>query len=398
MGRCDPAKLSLVTLVLLATSVGAVCADEAGGSTGAPSSGFAVSADLYYDLRRSTTGGLERGDAVSNLLVLGAEWTPASGPLSATVNVIRNGGEAISGRYVGDLQGLNNIEAPAGWRLYEAWGEIAMGGGVGLRAGFLDLNAEFDHAITSAFFNGSPFGIGTDLAQTGLNGPAVYPVTALGVRLAGRAGRWAWRTALYDGVPGRLDRDRFVELDVGGDQGVLAIGEVEAPADGFHRIAVGVWTYTSAFDRVDATPASVPAYGNRGIYALADKPLGTVGGANVDGVVRVGVADGRFNAVGTYVGFGLVMNHFSEARADDAAGLAVAHGRTGDAFRRSLAGNGGVPAVAETAVELTYRAYFTPWLSLSPSAQWVRRPGADRTLRDAAVIGVRFELSTRKDL
>ncbi len=92
---------------------------------------------------------------------------------------------------VGDLQGLNNIEADAGWYLYDLWSEVSFGPrqGASVRAGLLDLNAEFDTSDTAGFFVSPPFGIGTDLAQTGANGPAVFPVTGAGPALRWRARR-----------------------------------------------------------------------------------------------------------------------------------------------------------------------------------------------------------------
>ena len=98
------------------------------------------------------------------------------------------GGDDISGEFVGDLHGVNNIEAPDAWHLYEFWSEFSFGGraNTSLRMGLLDINADFDTPVTSGLFVGSPHGIGTEFSQTGGNGPSVWPVTGLGIRLAGR--------------------------------------------------------------------------------------------------------------------------------------------------------------------------------------------------------------------
>jgi len=73
------------------------------------------------------------------------------------------GGDDISGDYVGDLHGVNNIEAPDAWHLYEFWSEVSFGGraNTSLRLGVLDLNADFDTPVTSGLFVSSPHGIGT---------------------------------------------------------------------------------------------------------------------------------------------------------------------------------------------------------------------------------------------
>jgi carbohydrate-selective porin OprB len=126
---------------------------------------------------------------------------------------------------------------------------------------------------------------------------------------------------------------------------------------------------------------------------MVDLPIGSVGGTRLDGVLRVGAADGRYNAVDGYVGAALLASHLSSARPDDALGLAVAHGRTSGHFRRALAFDGGAPLKSETQVELTWRAPLRGWLAIVPSVQWVNNPGADGGLRDAWVAGLRFEMS-----
>lgn len=354
------------------------------------------------DFRRNTTGGLATGDAASGLLKLGAAWhTDRLFPgafATVSVSAIHASGDAISGTYVGDLQGLNNIEADSGWYLYDFWTEFSFGSGQGtsVRAGLLDLNADFDTSPTAGFFISPPFGIGTDLAQTGENGPSIFPVTALGMRLTGQFSEaLAWHVAAYDGVPGRTDRHSVVTVDASRDQGALLIGEVDFASPGVHKIAFGAWTYTADFERVDAAATGdvVRGGGNRGAYAMIDAPLGMLGAAHFDGMVRMGVADARYNAVGTYVGAAIVATHLLPGRPDDGIGLAVARARTGGPFRDQLAFDGGLPAKAETAVELTWRAPLTGWLAIVPSVQWVNTPGADHSLHDAFVAGFRFEMS-----
>src|SRR5688572_31214952 len=138
------------------------------------------------------------------------------------------GGDGISAELVGDLQGLNGIEATPGWKLYESWVELGFGERFGsLRAGVLDLNAEFDTPVTQGLFTGSPFGIGTELSQTGLRGPVVWPVTGLGLRAAGDLGEnFHWRAGAYDGAPG-TDDDGFASFELSSTEGALLIGEVE---------------------------------------------------------------------------------------------------------------------------------------------------------------------------
>jgi len=90
--------------------------------------GFALGAAYSGDLRRNTTGGLATGNAYSQMLTLSADWRNetlfSESTLSANASVMYMGGDGISAEYVGDLQGLNNIEADSGWRLYQVWTEF----------------------------------------------------------------------------------------------------------------------------------------------------------------------------------------------------------------------------------------------------------------------------------
>ena len=266
-----------------------------------------------------------------------------------------------------------------------------------LRAGVLDLNAEFDTPVTSALFVGPPHGIGTELSQTGRNGPAIWPVTGLGVRAAGalRDGL-VWRAAIYEGMPGAVDDTRFASFRVGRGEGVLAIAELAYSTARINKLSLGTWSYTAAFERVDASSsgAARPQRGNRGTYASLDVPLTTLGSAKVDGAVRVGIADARFNTFDEDAGASFAITHPFARRADDALGLAIAYARAGEPYRAAQSFAGRQTTAAETSFELAYRVAVADWLSLMPGVQFVRNPGADRAFGNAWVVGMRFEIAT----
>jgi porin len=224
-------------------------------------------------------------------------------------------------------------------------------------------------------------------------------VTGLGIRLAGQFSEgFNWRVGAFEGTPGNDDERSFAAFEVARDEGSLLIGEMEYMSDRINKISLGMWSYTADFDRLDADLTTGPQSqdGNHGVYALVDLPLANVGPARIDGSLRLGLADGRFNPVDEYVGATIVVSHPFAGRPDDAFGLAVAHGRTGEIYR-TVQALAGIPAAsAETSYELTYRAPVTGWLALAPSVQFVSNPGADLAMRDAWVVGLRFELSHEK--
>ena len=390
-----------VSLLALAALGNAARADEGTDAD----TGLSVSVGYTGDLRRNTTGGLAVGSAYSDMLDLGASWTSdklfSDTRLTTNLSVMHVGGDDISGELVGDLHGVNNIEAPDAWHLYEFWSEFSFGGrgNTSLRLGLLDLNADFDTPVTSALFVGPAHGIGTEVAQTGGNGPAIFPVTGIGIRFAGEMGEaLRWRVGAFEGTPGDDDEASFAVVDVARGEGSLLIGELEYASDRVNKISLGAWSYTADFDRLDSGLATAPQSqdGNRGAYALVDLPLARFGAARLDGSLRVGFADARFNAVDQYAGATLVLSQPFAARPDDALGFAVAYGRTGDLYR-AVQDFAGIPAAsAETSFELTYRSSLSSWLALAPSVQFVHNPGADLAMRDAWVVGLRFELSHEK--
>src|ERR1041384_5556070 len=86
---------------------------------------FTLSASYTGDLRRNTTGGLAVGTAYDDSVDLGLIWVsdglfPGT-RMTTNLSVMHLAGGGITERYVGDLQGVNNIEGPHGWKLYESW-------------------------------------------------------------------------------------------------------------------------------------------------------------------------------------------------------------------------------------------------------------------------------------
>jgi porin len=365
-----------------------------------PVEGPALELGMSYtgDLRRNTTGGLAVGTAYSEAIDLGLAWRTAAFGARVTTNlaVMYMGGDEISAELTGDLQGLNSIEAASHWRLYESWVEFGFGeSSTNLRAGVLDLNAEFDTPVTQALFTGSPFGIGTELSQTGLRGPVVWPVTGLGLRAAGDLGEnFHWRGGAYDGAPG-TDDDGFASFELSSTEGALLIGEVEYASARIHKFSIGAWAYTADFERIDAAlnPGLPPSDGNHGFYSTFDLPLGVVGDMAFDGALRAGVAPDRYNAVDQYVGAALTVRNFWAARPGDQLGLGIAWAHLGRPYRDVSAFEGAPAHSAETLYELVYRAEVAAWLVLIPNVQFVNHPGATQGVGDSWVAGLRFALS-----
>jgi porin len=367
----------------------------------------AVSVDALYvgDFWRNTTGGLRTGSAYlgnANLAVTvdGGRAVGLDG-LSFYVDAQSMHGQGVSSRLVGDAQVLSNIETQSQLRLYELWMEQSFGDRAGrsLRFGLYDLNSEFDSIETAHLFLNASSGVGPTLAQTGVNGPSIFPVTSLGARVQWSfSPAWSARVALLDGVPGDPNHPTLNRVRFGTHDGLLAITEVGYSGAKLHKLAVGAWGYTAKFDEIaPASSETAPErlHGNRGFYVIGDGQLFAEPGDSAQGLdafVRLGSANDRINRFHDFMGAGLVYTGALPGRPEDKLGLAVSSVGNGGVYRRAQLADGFATDRRETNVELSYRFGVTKWLMLQTSVQHITNPDTNPDLHDALAVGLRFEL------
>ena len=372
----------------------------AGGAVGDPSP-FGIEAFYAGDLWQNLDGGIERGGAYLDSLDLTISWDGERAlgvkGLSAQALVLWNNGGSISGK-VGDSFVLSNIETVEALRVLEAWVQYAPTGPErSLRFGLYDLNSEFDTTDTAAVFLNSTFGIGVDVAQSGVAGPSIFPLTSLGLR-----GQWrfdaGWRAqaVLLDGVPGDPDRPARTAVRLSADDGVLGVVELERN-EGGRRWVIGHWRYSAPFDELAAMlPDGAPrrSRGNAGAYAFVETPLtGPIAaGREASAVLRVGRADPRFNGFRDTVQAAIVWQGGLLRRAGEVFGFALAHARNGDPARAAGLAAGEPLVGDETVFELTWRVPVAPRLALQPDVQFIIHPGSVPARDSALVVGLRFDL------
>jgi len=297
-----------------------------------------------------------------------------------------NNGTRFSKDIVGDAQDVSNITANAeAFRLFEAWvDQRFMDDRLSLRLGLYDLNSEFDVNETGGLFMNGAHGMGTDLGQTGRNGPSVFPVTSLAARAEVKlADNWLMRAAVLDGVPGDPAHPKRTAIKLGQGDGALLAAEVNYLAADL-KVALGAWRYTARFEDL-ATHAT--RRGNDGFYALVERRLYSEAADPSQGLSvygRIGRASPAFNNFAMYFGAGAVYSGLFPARPADEFGFAVAWAETGSPRRRTAAGK------REVNLELTYSARLHANFAVQPNVQWVINPGADPGLGNALVLGVRL--------
>jgi len=312
----------------------------------------AVSWSLEYkgDWVGNATGGLKRGqvflgniDAIAQFN--GAKLWNIDGSTVFLYGLGNHGGKPSS--LVGDAQGLDNIEANSTFRLYEAWIEQTFSSSrTSMLAGLYDVNSEFDSKETSGLFINSSHGIGPDFSQSGENGPSIFPVTSLGVRLKWLPSRNTYiQAVVLDGVPGNPDKPNGTRIQWGKNDGLLSIAEVgyvrgdDAPSfsratSSSHdmRAAFGFWAYSSKSEPI--LPGGSKS--NWGLYGMVEKNVYREAEGDGQGLsvfARSGVAESSVNRFGLYASSGAVYTGLFRGRDEDQMGLGIAIAKNTDDYR-----------------------------------------------------------------
>ena len=296
--------------------------------------------------------------------------------------IIRLDGQSLSAR-LGDVQTADNIEAPHALRLFEGYFAKTIGKHdrqIALRLGLMDLNSQFDSIDPAAVMINSSHGIGPDLSHSGLNGPSIFPVSAIGA-----TGTWVrskqltLRLGIFDGVAGSPSRPgAFFAERLKPSDGLLAIGQFDWFPNKDSRVEAGLWGYTAAQPGPDGRPAK-----DRGAYASFEAPIKFV--TDTQFWVRIGLANTRAQDVAAYLGGGVVRSGLLKGRKDDRLGIAVAHAMLGGEAVRAIGLYRG-----ETSIEATYQAKLSRRVLIQPDVEFIHHPAGIAHAPDSVGVGLRL--------
>ncbi len=378
-----------VLAVGLALAAGAAQADE--------TPPVSLAAVYTADLTAVRGGPAPRsGRFLDNLdLTFDADLEQVAGWKGATLHayVLNNSGGAPND-VAGTLQGVDNIEVTTPrLRLFELWVEQAAGPAT-LRAGLYNLNSEFYVNDSAAGLIAPPFGIGSELAATGPNGPSIFPSTALGARLNVQLDGGYLRVAVLNAMSGVIGDPGGVDWSFG--DGVLAIGE--AGVEGPVRLSAGAWRYSRKQDDIRAVDASGAPLRRtaQGAYVLGEaRVAGTDEGPATTAFVRAGASDARTTPFKGGWQAGLKVERLIASRPDGVLSVGVQQGVLSGAFRANLRDGGARPGRAESGVEITWADKIGEHVTLQPDLQWIRHAGGERGAKDrwVAALRVKIELS-----
>ncbi|MBB5711475.1 carbohydrate porin [Sphingomonas xinjiangensis] len=319
-------------------------------------------------------------------------WSGTSGT-TLGVHLLATGGGRPNDA-AGTLQGVDNVEVgPHRLKLYQAWVEQAFAGGRGsFRFGLTDLNTDFYQNDSAGVLLAPAFGMGSELAATGPNGPSIFPSTALTGRISLSMGKSGYfRAAVVDAKAGVLGDPEGVDFSM--RHGALVIAEAGVIANG--KIGVGAWRYTRRQDDIRALAADGSPVRRiaAGAYVIADQKVGGTTDRPVNAFLRIGVSEGKTTPFRGGFQAGVLMSGVLAARPQGQLSFGIQHGLLSRGFRQTLVDEGFRTRRDEWGLELTYADQVHPHLTVQPDIQYVRRAYSATGGRDTVILGMRFSVS-----
>lgn len=286
-----------------------------------------------------------------------------------------------------DAQIASNIESYSDTvRFMEMWMKQEFGTDKKFSAlfGLLDLNAEFYLTKSSLLFVNSSMGLGTELAQLGLDGrtASTFPVTSLAFLLKYSANEFYFDAAAFDAHPGAMDTNGTRIKHDPKEEGYLVISEAGWATEN-NKIAVGAWAYTKKSEQVD-NPGEKR---NRGAYFISDFKISE----KFSGFVRYGFATEAVNQFKDNLVAGVVANGLW-GRENDKLGFGMTQVTTTKGVRNVQKREGKKADDLERVFELTYQYRYSENVAIQPDFQYIVNPGTNPKLRDALVGFLRVQL------
>ena len=333
----------------------------------------------------NTTGGLQTGtEYIDNFDFTGTLPLNLFTGEQTTVFAygLANTNSGLSSDLVGDLQGVSNIDTIGAVRLYELWAEQTfLSEKLRILVGLYDLNSEFDVIEPAGLFINSSHGIGPEFAQSGENGPSIFPTTSLSLRLKYQVNEdLSLKFVLLDAVAGDPNHPKRTTVILDG-KGALLVAEVQYKMNDKYMLTGGSWFYNkekNAFPHQRTTLQETAL--DFGFYGSLYGPLSQ--DHQIQAFVRFGIANNTTNLIKNYLGFGITKTSIFTLDRVDRLGFSAAIAR---ASQRSIK-----TSFHETIFELTYQYPLSEQLTIQPDIQYIINPGLEVEFENALVFGIRL--------
>lgn len=267
----------------------------------------------------------------------------------------------------GEIIVSSNIEAPNTFKLYEIYFTQKVDDRLLFMLGTRDLNAEFFATDSSGIFRNSAFGISTSIAQTGVNGPSIFPTTSLAaVGKYLNEDHFYLTVGVFNAQAGDPNNPLGTQINTKTDEGFLYIweaGYTPKVNEKSMKLSLGAWTYSLPQAALDPEKSS---YTNSGFYLLADYPITSMTSA----FVRFGTASPEINQLANEAQIGLLIENPLPGRENDAFGIGFVQAQASSDYRTI-----NTSLESTSVVELAYDAKIANGIVLSPSYQHILNPG-----------------------
>ena len=324
---------------------------------------------------------------------IGYEWSiNSSWSLNVYGSAFFTNGNSISD-FVGDLQGISNIEAHRGAEILEGWLELISPIGLGLKGGILNSNGDFDSIEPAQFFINSSHGIGPDLSSVGANGPSIFPETGLGAIAFFEEKKWSIKLGAFDPLTrasgSELNKASNIDWDF--SDGVLMVSELQVSTTD-SRISLGIWTSSFSLEKNYTELSNLS--NAKGMYTSLNRS-----DSFGDTYIRLGLSESKNAYIDRYIGAGWVKKISSSSNflPESLIGISWASARLGDlGLFSELAGvelNKDDHSF-EHILEISSNTKLSDNLQLQPNLQFIMQPGAQVRAQSRLVLGIRgiFEI------
>ncbi len=295
------------------------------------------------------------------------------------IHIQEQHGDGITERYVGDLQGVSNIDADDFLQISEFWyTHYFMDERLWLKFGKQEANADFAYVEHGGEFINSSAGFSPSIPLT------TYPNQDFGAvlgivileQLSVKLGAYQARPNGSRSLGNTIDKlhgpmwmvEPTIHYSLNGKPGDLRLG---------------YWRNDDEVDRLDGNGS---ADHMDGYYLNIDQTLvqDDEGNQILGMFAQYAKSDEDYVETETYYGAGLVWNGPFDSREEDLFGVGM--------YRAELSSDAGFERDHETVYELFYKVQVTPWCSVKPDLQYIVHPGGS-TKSDATVLGMRAEIT-----
>lgn len=178
--------------------------------------------------------------------------------------------------YVDDLQTTSGIDGGGidSIYLYESYFQRSFfNDKLSVLFGLYDLSGEFNINAPATYFIHSSLGTSAALGTSGRNGPTIFPMSALALRLSYDLSEYFYiKFALTDGVPGDIKNPYHNEISINDDDGDFELLELVYHQEDHYKFGLGFWRYSKKLDDLKEVDSSGDPVKKRsqGAYFISD--------------------------------------------------------------------------------------------------------------------------------